>query len=159
MNDNFEALWTSYPSDLCRKKRGSKLLAKKAFDKINPLEDEFKRIMGNMRAQIKADRMDKDSYRWPFVSSYLNQARYDDFIMPSKEASTEELTVCSVDSCNERVHGRSFKFCAFHIPSAHSEAIKQAWIRTGIDYKSKTLTEDCRKHCRERMNVLLGRTA
>ncbi len=153
----FERLWTSYPSDLCKGKRGGRQPAYKAFRKINPDEKEFGRIMANMKAMIKADRGDKDSYRWPFVSSYLNQARYDDFIMPREESSAVDLKVCSVDSCNQKVHGASFKFCSFHIPSAHSEAMKQAWIRTGIDYKSPTLTEDCRKHCRERMNIMLGK--
>ena len=148
--DNFETLWTSYPSDLCKKKRGSKLLAKKAFDKINPDEQEFKRIMMSMRAQIKADRMDKDSYRWPFVSSYLNQARYDDYIEPTKEIKSEELKRCDHDGCLDRVIGSSFSVCSRHIPCQWDDKLREAWKKTKLNRQSPTLAEDCRSYCKSK---------
>jgi len=153
----FEKLWTSYPADLCKGKRGGRQPAFRAFKKINPDEAEFNRIMGNMKAMIKADRSDKDPYRWPFVSSYLNQARYDDFIMPKNESSVQELTHCCIEKCSNKVHGASFKYCADHVPNAHSDLLAQAWTRSGIDYKSPTFVDDCRKQCRSYMNALLGK--
>ena len=150
LKDNFETLWTSYPSDLCRKKRGSKLLAKKAFDKINPSDDEFKRIMMNMRAQIKSDRMDKDAYRWPFVSSYLNQARYDDYIEPTREIKSEELKRCNHDSCMGLVIGSAFTMCSRHVPCQHDDRLKEAWKKTGLNRQSATLAQDCRAYCKDK---------
>lgn len=158
IEEMFEKLWTQYPADLCKGKRGGRQPAFKAFKKINPDETEFKRIMVNMKAMIRADRGDKDSYRWPFVSSYLNQARYDDFILPAcTTSSPEQLEVCSVDSCNKKVHGQSFKFCSFHIPNNFSDKIKKAFEETGLDYTSPTFTDDCRAYCRTRMNLMLGK--
>ena len=157
IEEQFERLWVSYPADLCKGKRGGRQPAYKAFKKINPDEKEFNRIMANMKAMVKADRQDKDSYRWPFVSSYLNQARYDDFILPAQERSTEELTICCTENCNEKVHGRSFKYCSEHVPNAHSDLLAKAWTRQGIDFKSPTFVDDCRKQCRGYMNALLGR--
>ena len=157
LNQWFNTFWTSYPADLCNGKRGGKVPGFKAFKKVATSEDEFNRILANMKAQIKADRSEKDPYRWPFVSSYLNRCRFDDYIMPQSENKSPELKTCSVDGCNHDVHGPSFKFCAFHIPSAHSDNIKQAFIRTGLDYKSPTFIDDCRRYSRERMNILMGK--
>jgi hypothetical protein len=158
INAWFNTFWTSYPADLCKGKRGGKVPGLKAFKKVATSEDEFNRILANMKAQIKADRHEKDPYRWPFVSSYLNQCRFDDYIMPSTgDIEREELKKCSVESCNNYVHGPSFKFCSFHIPSAHDDNIKQAWTRTGLDYKSPTFIDDCRKYARQRMNIMMGK--
>ena len=145
--DNFETFWTSYPSDLCKKKRGSKQVARKSFDKINPDEAEFKRIMANMRAQIKADRMDKDAYRWPFVSSYLNQARYDDFIEPTQREIRKDEKICKMDGCKQFVHGINYDVCPVHIPSRMDDRLRAAWRATGLKRKSPTLAQDCRDYC------------
>jgi len=157
LEDKFEKLWTQYPRDLCKGKRGGRQPAFKAFKKINPDDTEFERIMANMKAMIRADKSDPDAYRWPFVSSYLNQARYDDFIAPATERTARNLKTCCVEGCRQDVHGSSFQHCSTHIPNAHGEEIKQAWIRTGIDTKSPTLTDDCREYCRSRMNLWLNK--
>lgn len=157
IEEMFESLWVSYPSDLCRKKRGGKQPALSAFKKINPSEQEFNRIMQNMKAQIREDRKDKDAYRWPFVSSYLNQGRYDDYIEIKEKQIKTDIKKCSIDSCNDEVHGSGFTKCAFHLGS-NDERLRQSYVRTGLDMKSPTFVEDCRKYCRERMGIMLSKT-
>ena len=156
IEDMFERFWVSYPSDLCKKKRGGKQPALKAFQKINPSEEEFNRMMANMKAQIRADRQDKDAYRWPFVSSYLNQGRYDDMIDPVETKYVQEIKTCSMDKCSNPVHGPGFLVCSTHVPNKHSELLKSAWVRTGISTKDPDYREQCRAYCKERFRILLG---
>lgn len=147
----FEQLWTQYPADLCKGKRGGRQPAFRAFKKINPDEKEFKRIMDNMKAMIRADRGDKDSYRWPFVSSYLNQARYDDFIISkSMEVESQPLRFCHINGCKESVHGATYNCCSKHIPSIHDDRLREAWKSTGLNRESETLASDCRSYCKEK---------
>ena len=112
-DEMFNKLWFAYPNDLCRSKKGGKTPAKKAFDKLNPSEKEFNRIMLNLEAQARADRKDPDSYRWPFVSTYLNQNRFDDWT-PEEERKKVDLDQCSFDNCTHEVMGRRFKTCQTH---------------------------------------------
>jgi hypothetical protein len=154
----FNTFWTSYPADLCNGKRGGKVPGLKAFKKVATSEDEFNRILANMKAQIKADRSEKDPYRWPFVSSYLNQCRFDDYIMPVNDIERQELKTCKENGCRQDVHGPSFDVCSEHVPNAHREYMKQAWIRIGIQNGSPDFVEQCRQQCRERMNLLMGKS-
>ena len=165
IDEMFNKFWWAYPKDLSKGKKGGKVPALKAFKKINPDETEFNRIMGNMEAQIKADRGDSDSYRWPFVSSYLNQYRFDDEIMAvSTKIETADLNECGVTGCNKEVHGYSFEYCSFHIPAKQGGEkregeIAKAWEATGLDANSPSLVEECRKYCRQGMNKMINKTA
>ena len=155
IDEMFNAFWFAYPTDLSRNKRGGKQNALKAFKKINPDQKEFYRIMENMKAQVRHDRKDKDAYRWPFVSSYLNQARYDDVIGSEAERiDREDLKTCCIENCNNDVHGSSFQYCADHVPNAHSDILAQAWKKTGIKYGSTDFVNECRVACRQNMNKL-----
>lgn len=158
LEQQFDKMWTQYPSDLTKGRRGGRQPAFKAFKKLNPDEKEFNRIMANMKAQAKADRADPDSYRWPFLSSYLNQSRFDDYIAPATCKASEPLKTCTVEGCNNDVHGAMFKYCGDHIPNAHSDEMAKAWTRTGLSYKSENFVSECREYCRERLNILLART-
>ena len=150
IDEMFDKLWTSYPSDLCRKKRGGRQPAIKAFKKINPSVEEFGRMMANMRAQIKEDRKEKEPYRWPFVSSYLNQGRYDDYIEPTQTEIKQDVKKCTHDGCFNDVVGNSFAFCSQHIPCQHDIRLREAWKHTGINRNSPTLRADCMKYIKER---------
>ena len=157
IEEMFDKIWWKYPNDLCKGKKGGKAPALKALKRINPDEQEFNRIMGNLDAQIRHDRQDKDAYRWPFLSSYLNQQRYDDEI-PSSTINREvqELGTCSVDGCSDFVHHVGGRFCAFHIPSQHDERLRQAWTRTGLSIKDPDFAQKARDYCKERMKVFLS---
>ena len=150
IEDMFTKLWFKYPTDLCRNKRGGKTPALQAFKKLNPDQDEFDRIMRNMDAQIRMDRKDKDAYRWPFVSTYLNQRRYDDVIESVQTVEKRPETKCSVDNCNSPIHGSSFSVCSFHIPSIHDLKLREGWKETGLCRKSPTLAQDCREYCKSK---------
>lgn len=149
VEERFNAMWFGYPTDLCKGKRGGKANALKAFKKVNPDEKEFYRMMENMKAQIRADRKDKDAYRWPFVSTYINQARYDDVIESEQARVTEKLKECSVEGCKDDVHGQMFDKCAFHTNST-DKALSDAWKATGIDFKSPSFRDDCLKYARSK---------
>ena len=154
----FAAFWFAYPTDLSRNKRGGKQPALKAFKKIDPDEKEFYRMMENMKAQVRHDRKDKDAYRWPFVSSYLNQARYDDVIeSEAVRMDREELSTCCIENCNQDVHGKKFKYCAEHVPNAHSDLLSDAWKKTGIKYGSKDFINECRVACKAGMKVIINK--
>jgi len=156
IEEKFELFWFGYPTDLCKNKRGGKQPALKAFKKINPDQKEFYRMMENMKAQIRADRKDKDFYRWPFVSSYLNQARYDDVIASeSVRMDKENLKTCSIDKCHNDVHGSSFVYCADHIPNAHSDLLANAYRSLQLDIKSPDFIDRCRSLCRQGLNNMM----
>ena len=158
IEEKFAAIWFGYPTDLCGGKRGGKANALKAFKKINPDHSEFYRMMENMKAQIRHDRKDKDAYRWPFVSSYLNQARYDDVIESEAERMDRvELRTCSIENCNNDVHGMKFKYSADHIPNAHSDLLANAWKQTGLKYGSDNFVNDCRLMCRQGLNKMVSK--
>lgn len=150
VEEMFDALWFGYPTDLCRNKRGGKKPALTAFKKINPDSKEFYRMMENMKAQVRADRKSPDAYRWPFVSTYLNQARYDDVIASESErVQKQDLKTCSVDDCNNDVHGQMFSKCAFHAGDS-GERLKDAWKMTGLDFKSPSFQKDCVNYCKDK---------
>ena len=156
IDEMFTALWLAYPTDLCLKKRGGRQNALKAFKKINPDQAEFYRMMENMKAQVRADRKNPDAYRWPFVSSYLNQARYDDAIeSESERIQIETLNECCIKDCTNDVHGKSYKYCAEHVPNAHSDLLSKAWKKTGIKYGSKDFVNECKYLCRLRLNNII----
>jgi len=152
--DMFSKLWFAYPTDLCKNKRGGKQPAFQAFKKLKLDEDEFDRIMRNMAAQIRMDRQDKDAYRWPFVSTYLNQRRFDDVIESVQTVEKQESRICTVDSCNNPVHGNSYSVCSFHVPNNHDARLREAWLRTGINKSDPDYLDQCRAYVKERFKVL-----
>ena len=154
----FEKLWISYPNDLCNKKRGGKQPALKAFKKINPDEAEFNRMMANMKAQVREDRKNpKDAYRWPFISSYLNQGRYDDYIESStSKEKAKSLKTCATNGCDSDVHGSMYTKCAFHCGDTN-ELLSGAYRKLGLDIKSPDFVSQCRDICRDKMGLILSR--
>lgn len=146
VEEMFNSLWFAYPTDLSKNKRGGRPNALKAFKKINPDQKEFYRMMENMKAQVRHDRKDKDAYRWPFVSTYLNQARYDDLIESEADRIERvDLKTCCIENCNNDVHGQSFQYCAEHVPNAHSDLLSKAFKETGLKYGSSDFVNECRE--------------
>ena len=152
IEEMFEKIWWSYPNDLCKGKKGGKQPALKALKKINPDEKEFKRIMLSLEAMKKADRKDPDAYRWAFVSSWLNQARYDDAMPEMRDEVHEkrEEKECKEEGCRESVLGTNYSVCARHIPCRHDDRLRAAWLKTGLDRNSPDFGTKCREYCRTR---------
>ena len=158
IDETFDKFWFAFPTDLCRGKRGGKANALKAWKKINPDQAEFYRIMENMKAQIRHDRKDSDSYRWPFVSSYLNQARYDDVIESEVDRKERvDLKTCCIEDCSNDVHGPAFKHCAEHVKNAHSDLLTKAFKATGLQYSSPDFVKDCQAMCRQGLNKMVNK--
>ena len=158
IEEMFNSFWLTYPSDLCSKRRGGKQNALKAFKKINPDQKEFYRMMENMKAQVRADRKTPDAYRWPFVSSYLNQGRYDDAIESMSDIKERvDLKTCCIENCKQDVHGPAYQYCSGHIPNAHSDLLSIAWKATGLKYGSPDFVNECRNLCKQGMNKIVNK--
>lgn len=152
----FKKLWFEYPSDLCHNKKGSKVAAKNAAKKLKP--KEYEGILFSLSELIRFDRKDPKPDRWPHVSTWLNQAYYDRDMDIQEQRARIELSVCCVDGCENQVHGLRFNHCSDHLVNEkYYSYLRDAWTRTGIDRKSPTLGEDCRKYCRERLNILTSK--
>lgn len=95
----FEIFWQTYPADLSRKKKGSKQQALKSIEKINPDSNLRDTIITNLRELIRHDRLEEKAQgkvdRWPFVSTWLNQERWN---------MLEDIT--SYTSLNEKIAAR-----------------------------------------------------
>ena len=79
MMTDFNTFWQTYPSDLCNRK-GSRKVAEEKWDKIDSETQE--QILVNMRELMRTDRKCKKLNefvpKWPMVSTWLNQARWED---------------------------------------------------------------------------------
>ena len=156
-----DKFWPNYPAKFCGRGKGRRAISCKLMIAINPDELEQERILGNLKAQVRAHSQKPEQLRsyWKIGETYVRNQLWNDEIESAMESKEKEnLKICSNEGCNDEVHGQMFTECAFHIGSK-DERLHQAFIRTGIDMKSKTLTEDCRAHCRERMNILMGKMA
>ncbi len=80
METFFSNLWQTYPSDLCRKKKGAKSVALKAVEKLNPDKSLREKIMSNLRELMRFDRAENkagnNSQYWPHVATWINQERW-----------------------------------------------------------------------------------
>ena len=151
----FGKLWFGYPKNLCHDKKGTKFNAQKACKKLP--ESEYEKILMNMEALIKYDMKDPKPDRWPHVSSWINQGYYDREIGSTTEQRERVAGKnCSIEGCNDEVHGSMFTECAFHIGNK-DERLKQAWTRTGIDIKAPDLIAQCRSYCQERKHLVFDK--
>ena len=155
--ERFNKLWHIYDNALTQGKgKGGKFQALQAFNKYS--EDEQDRIIMDTQALMRYFNTQYKPDRLCFLSTWLNQRRFDQEIPSTTTAREErEVKICTVEGCNNETHGKAFKYCAFHIPSNHSDRLKESWVRTGIDYKSPDLVKDCREYCKERMKIIVGK--
>lgn len=77
-NDRFEEFWNVYD------KKVSKATAKKAWDKLKMTDALFEEIMIGIRNQLRYDQWSSKQYQ-PHASTWLNQKRWEDEIIPSKD--------------------------------------------------------------------------
>jgi len=114
----FEAqFWTTYPGDLTRNKhgkrdnKGGKTYAMECMLKVPNIEkpEEQKKIIGNLKAQIRYDRQDPDATRWPMVSSYVNRRRmYDEIESTAELKLSLEKKLCK---CGQETIGPKYSEC------------------------------------------------
>lgn len=93
-NDRFEEFWRVYD------KKVSKTTAKKAWDKIKMTDALFEEIMIAIRNQLKYDQWSSKQYQ-PHASTWLNQKRWEDEIVPSKEQTKNQGNTWGASAMNQ----------------------------------------------------------
>ena len=145
------SFWTNYPAKYCGRGKGSRAIACKLMVSINPDTDEQERILGNLKAQVRASAQDPNRSYWKIGETYVRNQLWNDEIESAMEVKEKtNLKKCSIDKCFEDVHGSAFKFCAKHVPSDWDDKLRQAWKETGLDRKSPTLGDDCRAYIKSK---------
>lgn len=155
LEDWFNEFWSCYPTDLCDKKKGPKPPALRAATKIfkKDGEKELKRILDNMRALVKRDRFEKERggtvYRWPFVSTFLNQGYYDNEIESYSEAP-KSVSLCT---CGEKAQGKCLKchekaFCG-DWKRMHLENLKSMGLQKRDDETKQEWALRCRQYAKQ----------
>lgn len=121
-----DGFWVNYPTDLCSigntvsaRWKGHKGECLKALLKLAPDEAERKRILANLKAQVKHDRdalkRGEKVYRWAYASTYVNNWRFDDEIDSVADLKpVVDVGICAYQDCGEPCHGEKFKFCTDH---------------------------------------------
>lgn len=108
-----DKLWLTYPSDLCHKKKGTKVNAMKAAKKLKP--EQYDKILLDIEALKKYDRKEPKPDRWPHVSTFLNSGYYGREIGSTTEQRERVAQKeCQWDNCSFPVHGSQFKYCTDH---------------------------------------------
>ncbi len=117
--------WTVYGGNHIKdsRQKGSRGEALKKMIIINPDENEQKRILANMLAQLRADdklaKTNEFVPRWPMCITYLNKRRYDDEIESRTYGDDNQIKAvdkCCHPSCENDSHGPRFRHCADHMP-------------------------------------------
>lgn len=152
IEEAFDKIWWAYPNDLCKGKKGGKQPALQAFKKVCKSEKDFEHILLNINIQKISDKKNPDAYRWPFVSSYLNQRRFDDLIDPGQEKQIRIEKACVI--CGNPTHGHNYDKCSHCVHQFHGdkwqEQRKAALITMNLyTVGSKVSQSELAKRCRE----------
>ena len=98
--------WPTYPARYCGRGKGSRAIACKLMVAINPDETEQTRIMDNLRAQIKSAAQDPNRSYWKIGETYVRNQLWNDEIESSMDIKEkQQAKICSIDGCNDEVHG------------------------------------------------------
>ena len=139
--------WPNYPGKFCGRGKGSRGIALRHMLKINPDADERNRIIGNLKAQVRAHSQKPPEQRnyWKIGETYVYNRLWNDEIESAMEVKEKQnLKKCS--QCDSDVHGPNFTACDKHVPSDWTDELRQAWKETGLDRNSPTLRQDCREY-------------
>ena len=143
--------WPNYPSKYCRGGKGSRAMTLTAMLKINPDKDMMKRIVDNLIAQVRAAAKNPDRKWWVIGTTYVNNRLWEDEIESQVEIiERQKLKVCSVEGCEDEIHGQMFDKCAKHLPNNFDNELRDAWVKTGLNRKSDSLADDCRAYCKSK---------
>ena len=104
--------WPNYPSKFCRNGKGSRQQAMNAMiTKHKPNEEERRRIVGNLKAQVLADKKNPDRKWWVIGVTYVNNQMWEDEIEPVSEILKTEARFCH---CGQQTIGPQYKTCERH---------------------------------------------
>lgn len=84
----FDTFWTEYP------RKDSKQVAVKSFEKLNPSDELFGRIIAHVRTMKASEQWTRDGGRFiPMPATYLNQKRWEDEgVAPGAVAASDGLS-------------------------------------------------------------------
>lgn len=150
----FEHVWKEYPLDLSMRRKGTRQVAYKAALKIKPDTKLQSRILGSMREMARMCREEKRIHgktdRWPYLSTWLNQSRWEMLAdMDKPEAKKAAVKDCDcgkpavvVDLCND---------CYDDLCPEVKARKRMLWERLkelGLEIKDGESREEWRERCR-----------
>lgn len=156
----YQEFWPKYPSEWGVKGSRAKLV--KYVQKKKPSDEERREILLSLDAQIRESRLKKSAgefIRWPHASTWYNEERYLDEIESSvsiKERAIDELAICAVQGCGEKVHGGRYRYCTDHEhqrvdpwKQTRKDKLEELGIiSAGENITLTDLAERCREHLR-----------
>ena len=146
--------WPAYPSKFCRNGKGSRQQALNSMLKHNPDEDERRRILGNLKAQVLNDKKNPERKWWCIGVTYVNNQMWEDEIESHDEVIPGQVKYCH---CGEPTIGSPnndrLKTCAKHTES-HAQRLKMMSILKDIGVATpgqslQELSESCREYLRQ----------
>jgi len=107
--------WPIYPCKWCRSGKGGRGEAMNAFLKKKKDADaeELRRILENLKAQIRADKGNQDRKWWVIGKTYCNNESWEDPVEDNDESSTK--AVIGKCHCGELNIGPRFDVCPKHL--------------------------------------------
>jgi len=147
--------WPTYPAKYCsRKNKGSRAIALKHMLKHKPDEEERKRILANLKAQVRAAAKDPDRKWWKNGETYCYNGLWDDEIdsMMEVEQKTNKIPKCS--ECDQLSIGPQYTVCGKHLESKeeklqHTQRLKELGLLTP-DLSLSELAKNCREWLSQR---------
>jgi hypothetical protein len=164
----FDILWSSYPADLAHGKKGSKVEARKAIDKLAPDEALQAEIMSKLECLVRHDRSQrkqgKDPYRWPYCSTWIRREGWNEIegLSALSESSTAPARACQ---CGQPVGiGRECWGCYNERTGAaarHKDLLKQRLVAIGMwklpEESVHQWQQRCRAWCQSNAGRVLGK--
>ena len=134
--------WPVYPGKFCRGGKGSRAMALKAMLKHKLDEDEQKKILATLKAQILAHKKSPPNDRkyWVIATTYINNCMWDDEIESQMDRETKaNVSKCQ---CGEPTIGEKYSVCAKHTES-HAAKLKMMSIlrEIGVATPGQSLQE------------------
>ena len=149
--ETFDIFWQTYPNDLCNRK-GSRKVAEEKYNKID--SETQAQILVNMRELMRTDRqckkMNEFVPKWPMVSTWLNQARWEDIhdIRQSQDMPIDK-TMCS---CGEQAEITSKCWVCYDKDQPDKWGLKDEFIKNNLLHQEskEERTKRCKDYLRQK---------
>jgi len=146
---DFGLFWSTYPSDLCNRK-GSRKVAEQKWDKLDA--EVQQQILVNLRELMRVDRklkkMGEFVAKWPMVSTWLNQERWQDIV---DIRQSEDMPVeCSKCACGQPTNiGRLCWTCYEKLNPTDFTLQKAALRNAGLTKREGETRQEWNLRCKE----------
>ena len=137
--------WPVYPSKWCRNGKGSRQQALNSMLKHSPDEQERSRILGNLRAQVRADKGNQNRKWWCIGVTYVNNQMWEDTI-EIEEETKKDTKFCQ---CGEETIGPRYPVCPKHLETKEQEHKLTSVLNSLGLYSPGQSLQDLSENCRE----------